>query len=184
MNSNYLDIKSPAHAIAKDRASDFGLKHHGLTNLHMAYWNLVEPALYEEAMFRREGSISHLGPLVVNTGKHTARAANDKFVVQEATTDGQDLVGTIQPAVQPRKIQRGLCAAAGLPARPRPVCAGLLCRRRPELPDADSRDHGIRLAFVVRSEHVHPYRCARPIEAARAGVYDHFGAVISGCAVD
>ncbi len=86
MNSNYLNIKSPAADIAKDRASDFGLKHHGLTNLHMAYWNLVEPALYEEAMFRREGNISHLGPLVVNTGKHTARAANDKFVVQEATT--------------------------------------------------------------------------------------------------
>ena len=43
-------------------------------------------ALYEEAIFRGEGKLSLYGPLVVNTGKHTARAANDKFVVQEAAT--------------------------------------------------------------------------------------------------
>ena len=28
-----------------------------------------------------------LGPVVVNTGKHTARAANDKFIVRESTTE-------------------------------------------------------------------------------------------------
>ncbi len=84
---DYWNIKSPAFDIAKDRASDFGLKNHGLTNLHKVYWNLSEPALYEEILFRREGQISNLGPVVVNTGEHTARAAKDKFVVREAGTE-------------------------------------------------------------------------------------------------
>ena len=56
-------------------------------NLRRAYWNLPTPALYEESIFRSEGSLSHLGPLVVDTGKHTARAAADKFVVREQSTE-------------------------------------------------------------------------------------------------
>ncbi len=104
MNSNYLNIKSPAADIARERASDFGLKNHGLANLHMVYWNLAEPALYEEAMFRREGSISHMGPLVVNTGKHTARAANDKFVVREATTEERIWWGQYNRPFNPDKF--------------------------------------------------------------------------------
>lgn len=85
--NNIVNIKSPAQAQAKELKSDFGLKNHGLTNLHVVYWNLPTEALYEEAIFRAEGHISLLGPLVVNTGKHTARAANDKFIVREASTE-------------------------------------------------------------------------------------------------
>ena len=51
------------------------------------YWNLPEPALYEEAVFRREGRVAADGPFVVSTGKHTARAAADKFITREATTE-------------------------------------------------------------------------------------------------
>ncbi len=84
---NYLDIKSPAHATARNLKSDYGLKNHGLVNLGRVYWNLSTPALYEEGLFRREGHVSHMGPFVVNTGFHTARAANDKFVVREAESE-------------------------------------------------------------------------------------------------
>src|SRR5512145_1301547 len=87
MMYNYFNVKSPAQEIAKERASQFGLHNHGLTKLGNVYWNLPSPALYEEALFRRECRISHLGPMIVDTGKHTARAANDKFVVKEASTD-------------------------------------------------------------------------------------------------
>jgi phosphoenolpyruvate carboxykinase (ATP) len=80
---NYLNIKSPAAAVAKELKSDYGLVNHGFSNFGNVYWNLSEPALYEEILFRREGQISNQGPIVVNTGKHTARAANDKFVVME-----------------------------------------------------------------------------------------------------
>jgi len=85
--NNLLDIKTPAEAVASARKSDFGLENLGLTNLNKVYWNLTTEALYEEAVFRNEGKITLLGPLVVNTGKHTARAANDKFVVREQSTE-------------------------------------------------------------------------------------------------
>ena len=84
--NNILDIKSPAEKIAKERAADFGLKNHGLTHLHKVYWNLTPESLYEEALFRQEGQLSHMGPLCVETGVHTARAANEKLVVREDMT--------------------------------------------------------------------------------------------------
>ena len=88
MIGNFFNIKSPAHDIAKERASDFRLSNQGFLNLGQVYWNLCDEALYEESLFRREGRISMAGPLVVDTGKHTARAANDKFVVKEDETGG------------------------------------------------------------------------------------------------
>jgi len=51
------------------------------------YWNLPTEALYEEAIFRGEGRISRQGPIVVYSGKHTARAAQDKYVVRESNTE-------------------------------------------------------------------------------------------------
>jgi len=83
----YIDVPSPAVAEAGQNASVFGLENHGLKNLHKVYWNLTTASLYEEAVFRGEGRVAHLGPLIVNTGKHTARAAADKFVVREYATE-------------------------------------------------------------------------------------------------
>ncbi len=85
--NNILNIATPAQAEAAALKSDYGLDNHGLSNLRMAYWNLPTEALYEEIAFRREARIARQGPIVANTGKHTARSANDKFVVKEPTTD-------------------------------------------------------------------------------------------------
>jgi len=85
--SNIFEIKTPAEGQADSIRGDYSLDSLGLTNLHRAYWNLPMEALYEECIFRGEGNISRMGPLVVNTGKHTARAAGDKFVVRETTTE-------------------------------------------------------------------------------------------------
>ncbi|UCD98810.1 MAG: phosphoenolpyruvate carboxykinase (ATP) [Chloroflexota bacterium] len=84
--NNLLNIKTPAEEQARELKSDFGLKNIGLANLRKAYWNLSVEALYEEIIFRDEGKLTHLGPIVVNTGKHTARAANDKFIVRESSS--------------------------------------------------------------------------------------------------
>lgn len=84
--SKYLKFKTPAIDQAKELASDFKLTNQGLTYLDRVYWNLSEEALYEEAIFRNEGKIAHQGPLLVSTGKHTARAAQDKFVVMEESS--------------------------------------------------------------------------------------------------
>jgi phosphoenolpyruvate carboxykinase (ATP) len=85
----YLDLPSPSQPEAGKLASVFGLQNHGLTNLHRVYWNLPTASLYEEAVFRGEARISHLGPVVVTTGKHTARAAADKFIVREHSTENR-----------------------------------------------------------------------------------------------
>jgi len=88
--SKYLEFNTPASKQAMELASDFRLKNQGLTYLDRVYWNLPEEALYEEAIFRNEGKLVKGGALLVNTGKHTARAAADKFVVREESTD-QDI---------------------------------------------------------------------------------------------
>ncbi|MCU0486436.1 MAG: phosphoenolpyruvate carboxykinase (ATP) [Anaerolineales bacterium] len=85
--NNILNIKTPAQSQAGAHKSDFGLEHLGLTNLGTVYWNLPTEALYEEIIFRGEAQLSKAGPVVVNTGKYTARAANDKFIVREPTTE-------------------------------------------------------------------------------------------------
>ncbi len=87
--NNLLNIKTPAQAQASAYKSDYGLENHGLSNLSTVYWNLPSEALYEEIIFRGEAQLSQLGPVVVNTGKYTARAANDKFIVREPTTEEQ-----------------------------------------------------------------------------------------------
>ena len=85
--NNLLNIKTPAEAIAQIRKADFNLSNVGVSNLRLAYWNLTTEALYEEAVFRGEGTTTSGGPFVVNTGKHTARSVNDKFVVRHVDSE-------------------------------------------------------------------------------------------------
>lgn len=82
----YLEFETPATKHANALASEFKLSNHGLINLDRVFWNLPTPALYEEAVFRGEAHIVNGGPLLVYTGKWTARAANDKYIVYEPTT--------------------------------------------------------------------------------------------------
>jgi len=66
---------------------DYGLEKHGIHNVGNIYWNLSTATLYEEIVRRREGLISHAGPMVVRTGHYTGRSPNDKFIVQEPTSE-------------------------------------------------------------------------------------------------
>lgn len=85
----YLEFNTPAMKQAMELASDFRLKNQGLIHLDRVYWNLPESALYEEAIFRNEAHMANNGALIVHTGKHTARAAADKFVVKEDSTENK-----------------------------------------------------------------------------------------------
>jgi phosphoenolpyruvate carboxykinase (ATP) len=85
--NNLLNIKTPAEAIAQIRKADLNLSSIGVSNLRLAYWNLATEALYEEAIFRGEGVTSRGGPFIAHTGKHTARSANDKFVVRHTDSE-------------------------------------------------------------------------------------------------
>ncbi|QBY02302.1 phosphoenolpyruvate carboxykinase [Rhodophyticola sp. CCM32] len=58
------------------------LDQQGITGLDTVYYNLLEPALIQEALQRNEGILGQGGALLVTTGKHTGRSPNDKFVVR------------------------------------------------------------------------------------------------------
>ncbi|MGB2895162.1 MAG: phosphoenolpyruvate carboxykinase (ATP) [Anaerolineales bacterium] len=87
MTNNLLNIKTPAQAEAGVLKCDYGLENHGLTDLNTIYWNLATESLYEEITFRGEGHITYQGAIAVSSGKHTARAANDKYIVREPSTE-------------------------------------------------------------------------------------------------
>src|SRR5512146_3216907 len=102
--NNLLNIKTPAESIARARKADYNLSNHGIANLRLAYWNLATEALYEEAVFRGEGVTSIGGPFIAHTGKHTARSANDKFVVRHVDSENNIWWGTYTRPVTPEKF--------------------------------------------------------------------------------
>ena len=73
--------------MAQAQQQETGLEVHGITNVTRVYWNLSVPALYEEAVRRREALISVDGPIVCRTGQHTGRSPNDKFIVREPSSE-------------------------------------------------------------------------------------------------
>ncbi|MBU0765035.1 MAG: phosphoenolpyruvate carboxykinase (ATP), partial [Bacteroidetes bacterium] len=102
--SKYLEFETPAQKQAGDFKSDYGLKNHGLVHLDRVFWNLPEPSLYEEAVFRNEAKIVFGGPLLVYTGKWTARAANDKYIVRESLTESNVDWGVQNRPMSPEKF--------------------------------------------------------------------------------
>src|SRR5687767_8970404 len=79
-----------------------GLEEHGIQNVARVYWNLGAPALYEEAVRRREGIISAEGPLVCRTGQHTGRSPNDKFIVREPSSEDKVWWSKVNRPIEPR----------------------------------------------------------------------------------
>jgi phosphoenolpyruvate carboxykinase (ATP) len=86
--------------------SAYGLDHHGLRNLNMEYWTLTTPQLVERIVSRREGVMAHEGAVVVRTGIHTGRSANDKFIVR--TGEAADKVdwGKINKPMAPHHFEQ------------------------------------------------------------------------------
>jgi phosphoenolpyruvate carboxykinase (ATP) len=100
----YLEFETPAAKQAGELASEYKLKNHGLLYLDRVFWNLPTAALYEEAIFRGEGHLAEGGPFLVNTGKHTARAAADKYVVQEPSSADKVWWGEYNRPFSPEKF--------------------------------------------------------------------------------
>ncbi|HSA57954.1 MAG TPA: phosphoenolpyruvate carboxykinase (ATP) [Gemmatimonadaceae bacterium] len=65
-----------------------GLSNQGLSPRGTVHWNLAPPVLVEHAVRRGEGALADMGPFAAVTAPHTGRSPNDKFVVREATTEG------------------------------------------------------------------------------------------------
>ena len=70
-----------------DRTPAFTLVDQGVHTSADIHWNLIPAQLVEHAITRGEGKLAKDGPLVVETGKHTGRSAQDKFIVRDAETE-------------------------------------------------------------------------------------------------
>ncbi|MFN0197168.1 MAG: phosphoenolpyruvate carboxykinase (ATP) [Planctomycetaceae bacterium] len=68
--------------------------------------NLPTPMVIEQIVQRQEGLLAHLGAVVVQTGKFTGRAADDKFIVSEAATQQEIWWGEINRPVDPETFNR------------------------------------------------------------------------------
>jgi phosphoenolpyruvate carboxykinase (ATP) len=81
-----------------------GLASYGIDELSKLHWNLPAAALYERAVWRREGELAQGGALVVRTGIHTGRSPDDKFIVREPTTESHIDWGKVNRAIKPEKF--------------------------------------------------------------------------------
>lgn len=78
-----------------------GLESHGIETRANLHWNLVTARLIQSAIARGEGKLSADGPLVVETGAHTGRSAQDKFIVRDAETESTVWWGKSNKAMSP-----------------------------------------------------------------------------------
>jgi phosphoenolpyruvate carboxykinase (ATP) len=63
--------------------------------------NLGTPQLVEHALENEEGALSRHGALVVKTGAHTGRSANDKFIVRDSGTEDSVWWGKVNVPMAP-----------------------------------------------------------------------------------
>ena len=60
----------------------FRLSNQGIDGLGRVFYNLNESELLSEALSRKEGELGIGKVLLVNTGEHTGRSPNDRFIVK------------------------------------------------------------------------------------------------------
>ncbi len=63
------------------------LDHQGITGLGNVYYNLIEPAIIEHALARKEGELGRGGAFLVSTGKFTGRSPLDKHIVRSPSVE-------------------------------------------------------------------------------------------------
>ncbi|HYY94980.1 MAG TPA: phosphoenolpyruvate carboxykinase [Pyrinomonadaceae bacterium] len=88
------------------RRSEVGLDAVGINAAANVYWNLNTPELYEEVARRGEGLISADGALLVDTGEHTGRAAKDKAIVREPSSEEKVFWGDVNKGFPQEKFDR------------------------------------------------------------------------------
>jgi phosphoenolpyruvate carboxykinase (ATP) len=99
------------------KRTSYELDNYGIQDAANVYWNLTTPELYEEIARRNEGIFSTHGALIVDTGEHTGRAAKDKAIVRDASSENKVFWGEVNKEFSPEKFealkQRMMAHASG-----------------------------------------------------------------------
>jgi phosphoenolpyruvate carboxykinase (ATP) len=74
---------------------------HSIATTAEIFSDLTAAPLVEHALRNGEGVLAKDGPLVVATGRHTGRSANDKFIVRDAETENSVWWGKVNKGMTP-----------------------------------------------------------------------------------
>jgi phosphoenolpyruvate carboxykinase (ATP) len=83
-----------------------GLDDHGIDAHGTTYWNPTTSMLYEHALKRGDARIAEGGPLAVDTGEHTGRSPNDKFIVREPSSEDRIWWGDVNQSFEDAAYDR------------------------------------------------------------------------------
>jgi phosphoenolpyruvate carboxykinase (ATP) len=89
-----------------NRVPQHGLDQQGIRTDAELFWNLSTAPLVEQAVSRGEGLLSKDGPIVVKTGRHTGRSAQDRFVVRDEITENVVWWGKSNKPMDPAKFDQ------------------------------------------------------------------------------
>ena len=82
--------------------STFDLQYLGLKKTDSAQWNLNPSQLYEQAILNNEAVLTDKMALRILTGKYTGRSPEDRFIVDEPSTNGKIDWNKINQPVSPK----------------------------------------------------------------------------------
>ncbi|MEZ5426532.1 MAG: phosphoenolpyruvate carboxykinase [Pyrinomonadaceae bacterium] len=86
--------------------TNYELSNYGINAPSVVYWNLTTEELYDEIRRKNEGVITEDGVVLVDTGEHTGRSANDKFTVREASSEDKVWWGKVNKEFPQDKFNR------------------------------------------------------------------------------
>lgn len=86
--------------------SNHGIENHGFQNIGNVYWNYASANLIEEGIKRNEVALSFDGAVIANTGKHTGRSPNDKFIVRYPHLEEEIWWGKINQPLSPQSFDQ------------------------------------------------------------------------------
>src|SRR2546426_3061474 len=94
----------------------------GISTEQRLYRNLTPSQLYEHALRRREGVVTHSGggPFAAVTSPHTGRSPNDKFLFQEPDSTHHIWWGKVNQTIAPEKFDRLKADVEAHPSRQEP----------------------------------------------------------------
>jgi phosphoenolpyruvate carboxykinase (ATP) len=84
--------------------SSHGVENNGITGARTVYWNLPPARLVEMAVRRGEAVLAADGPLLCETGQHTGRSPNDKFLVKHPSIDADIWWGDVNRPIESEKF--------------------------------------------------------------------------------
>ncbi|MDQ4081754.1 MAG: phosphoenolpyruvate carboxykinase (ATP), partial [Actinomycetota bacterium] len=82
-----------------------GLDDHGLDPRGVVVWNPTTSTLYTDALERGEARLAEGGPLVVDTGRHTGRSPQDRFVVREPESEDRIWWGDVNRPIEEDRFE-------------------------------------------------------------------------------